>query len=531
MTFLNPIWLFALPLVLIPILIHLLNQRRHRSVDWGAMRPCKTEYALRLLVVMAMTLCFGSSALLAQDDETTAKEEPKKKPDVEMLECNVKVVDPDGHPVEDAVVYCTGLRSKEEQGTLWGWRDAKWGEVRKIKSDPAGIAKIPYPKMLDYKNTTRKMILKVDHPDFVSYYRDHAVDDDPAKVELERGFRIAVTAVDDAGKKITQRLHAVGSFAGGSKWEIKKNGTLVSNVMKKQDGILRVVCFRENKTTLFSDEIEIKPGDKSRVLLKDIQLSQGCRVVGRIDDSVTRPIENGYVIAGIRKKPDPNDWRSNWHWSDEARITREGTFVFESLPVNEVIQMIPICDGWVPAKTRVKDVLALLPTVDPVRIKGLIKSSTSTPQLVKTGEIETAANLSMVKAVTITVKVVDKNGDSLEGISANSSPNQHWFNSGSQILGTSCSSRRVWELQQQGIDLASYFKSNRPKNYFGETDKEGVMHLKNMPPGWQRVFAYCDDLEMRKDPESERQEKLVKVGSKDLEITIKLFPKGSVQKE
>ena len=38
MTFLNPIWLFALPLVLLPIVIHLLNQRRHRTVDWGAMQ-------------------------------------------------------------------------------------------------------------------------------------------------------------------------------------------------------------------------------------------------------------------------------------------------------------------------------------------------------------------------------------------------------------------------------------------------------------------------------------------------------------
>jgi hypothetical protein len=38
MTFLNPVWLFALPLILLPIVIHLLNQRRHRTVDWGAMQ-------------------------------------------------------------------------------------------------------------------------------------------------------------------------------------------------------------------------------------------------------------------------------------------------------------------------------------------------------------------------------------------------------------------------------------------------------------------------------------------------------------
>ncbi len=38
MTFLNPILLFGLPLIALPVLIHLINQRRHQSVEWGAMR-------------------------------------------------------------------------------------------------------------------------------------------------------------------------------------------------------------------------------------------------------------------------------------------------------------------------------------------------------------------------------------------------------------------------------------------------------------------------------------------------------------
>ena len=63
MTFLNPIWLFALPLVLIPILIHLLNQRRHRTVDWGAMqfllsakRMARGMARLKQWLIMAMRM-------------------------------------------------------------------------------------------------------------------------------------------------------------------------------------------------------------------------------------------------------------------------------------------------------------------------------------------------------------------------------------------------------------------------------------------------------------------------------------------
>ena len=38
MTFLQPILLYALPLILLPVLIHLLNRLRHRTQQWGAMR-------------------------------------------------------------------------------------------------------------------------------------------------------------------------------------------------------------------------------------------------------------------------------------------------------------------------------------------------------------------------------------------------------------------------------------------------------------------------------------------------------------
>ena len=37
MTFLQPLILIALPLMALPILIHLINQHRHRTVPWAAM--------------------------------------------------------------------------------------------------------------------------------------------------------------------------------------------------------------------------------------------------------------------------------------------------------------------------------------------------------------------------------------------------------------------------------------------------------------------------------------------------------------
>ena len=37
MSFLQPLLLLGLPLVALPLLVHLLHRRRHRTVHWGAM--------------------------------------------------------------------------------------------------------------------------------------------------------------------------------------------------------------------------------------------------------------------------------------------------------------------------------------------------------------------------------------------------------------------------------------------------------------------------------------------------------------
>ncbi len=63
MTFLQPILLIALPLVALPILIHLINRQRHRTVVWGAMmflldakRLTRGMARLRHWLIMAMRM-------------------------------------------------------------------------------------------------------------------------------------------------------------------------------------------------------------------------------------------------------------------------------------------------------------------------------------------------------------------------------------------------------------------------------------------------------------------------------------------
>src|SRR6476646_8767608 len=74
MTFLQPFVLWGLPLLLVPIIIHLVNRMRHRTVHWAAMRfllqatQSSTSHAklrqwiilaLRVLAVITLVLFLG----------------------------------------------------------------------------------------------------------------------------------------------------------------------------------------------------------------------------------------------------------------------------------------------------------------------------------------------------------------------------------------------------------------------------------------------------------------------------------------
>ena len=140
---------------------------------------------------------------------------------------------------------------------------------------------------------------KYTHPEFIIFDADRNVNGDPAKVALERGFRIAATAVDEADERIKTDIYGITSGRAG-KWSLKNNGMLVSPTMKKEDCLLRILQIKEGQPIKFSERIKVEPGAGRRVMLKDHQLSLGVRVEGKIDESVKRPVINGRVAARIR---------------------------------------------------------------------------------------------------------------------------------------------------------------------------------------------------------------------------------------
>ncbi len=465
-------------------------------------RPIHRRF-IRLLASLAIATCVSS--LEAQD----------MRPPVEMLKCNVLILDPDGNPVEDATVYCTGMRTRIEPGSHWSWSPEEHGPLPKLKTNAQGIVEMPYPKYVTEKLETGQMTWSVEHPDFVDFRQDRSVDDDPAEIKLERGYRIAVTAINAAtGQKIKDDLYAVISGSRAD-WKLANNGMLVSPMFAKTETTLRVCQFVDGQPPLFSESIKIEPGDRSRVLLKDVKLSLGTRVEGRLDESVTRPVKNGYVSVGIVRRV--NNQNRGWNWHDKAPIEEDGSFVFESLPSDEVLQLIPICDGWVPSKPE----QAQLARFFPHRLADL-KAWRSLPQLIELkGEVVEPV-LKMEKATSVRISVQSPGGEPLSNAKVAMWPNQYWFDSGSQILGTGYSQRELLVKTRAGgyeWDLARPFS--------GTTDENGSAVIINLPANsTQSIAVEHSGFEM---PIS-GDDRSVRVDLKPdtvNEITIKMQEKGT----
>ncbi|MDP1562350.1 MAG: hypothetical protein Q8M16_13305 [Pirellulaceae bacterium] len=438
----------------------------------------------------------------------------------EMLTMQVLVVDPDGHPVENAIVSLFALRAKGD-GQHLTWDEEKLGRKPERRTNAAGLVDLPYPKVMEEEFEVGQLRLSVKHLDFVTFLEDRHVDEQPAKAELKRGFRIAAAVVDaETAQPITQDLYGlISSESILSDWKLADNGMLVSPVFESKKAWLRLIKLSPGQPNLYSELIPIDPTDRSRILLRDVKLSKGTRVEGRLEESIPRPIGNGYVAAMIvRNGPDNRfRWNSQWVWHDRADIADDGTFVFESLPTDEVLQLIPICDDWVPKNPRNEEVLPFYPEA-----AEKITSSFTFPQLFLLSAPQIAPTLKMVPATSVQVTVVDQDGKPMLGVEVASWPNQAWFDGGGQILGLARATSDWLKRARHGGPNQPY-----PSRYSAMTDANGVAVIRSMPADrTEGLVALLDGFEMPLNG-TEREIRIdLKPGVVN-EVTIKMQPAGT----
>jgi hypothetical protein len=465
--------------------------------------------AVPVAIVLSLVLCPGS--VFAQSEEK-----------IPLLKVKLKVVDPEGHALEGARVQPSGLRAKG--GSHYFWNPKTHGEPKTFVTDANGVVEVEYPKFVYEKLVTGEVTWMVQHDDYVKFREDRTVED-PEVIQLEDGYQIAVTAADEAGKRIANDLHAVIAGGWGMNWKVRQGGVLTSPVLSRQQALLRLVQLPENGPPLFSELQTVLPEpEKKRVFLRDLKLRKGTRFVGKLDESVTRPIGKGHVVARIVTPglPDPKLGRQpGWSWSDSTDINADGTFEFSSLPSGEVVQLIAVCDGWISAQPE-GDLKAKYP--DLVR-RNPVSGSMRYPQLFELAGTSVEFTLKMEKAVACRVTIQDPDGKPLPDAMVHMWPNQFFFSLGSQVLGNRLDSVKMLRIIRSGEPLNTAW--NLDSAYSVKTNSSGVAVVKNLPgSGSFGVAAEHSKYEQAAVGDS-RETTVVLTPDEDAQVTIKLQPKGT----
>ena len=411
----------------------------------------------------------------------SSQSDKKKNVDVEMLSAQVLVVDPEDQPIIGAIVSPEGVIADGDHAHWIGWPVERFGPILKATTNDRGIAVVPYPKYAIEKSETHTLYLSVTHSDFVGFKKNFAIEADEIEVELKRGFKIALSAIDEeTNDPITRDLYAVMSGSSLGHWKQAKNGMLVSPTFAAKKRQFRVMQIVEGKPVLFSPNL-VATGDRPRRLLRDVKLKPGTRVEGLIDPSIPRPITTGHVAAYVvrRNKMKPNDLEQKWVWGEKSLIKEDGSFVFESLPQGEVLQMIAICDGFVPKQPEKADVEKIFPS-----LVNRIKRTRTMPHLVSLeGDVVKIA-IAMEKSTSIRFTVKKPNGKPLAGVEIEMWPNQEWFTYGTSVLGSVVPSAK--SLVGHRDESFKYEYSSR---FTATTNSEGIAVIKGLSPGRTESFS------------------------------------------
>ena len=248
---------------------------------------------------------------------------------------------------------------------------------------------VPSPKnWLIAAKTKEQGILTVEAPlesnkvymtivaDGFSEFRDQRPAIGESKIRLKRGRIIRIRAFDQTGDLLRKSVPMLAGNHGhwGSEFTPQADGTVKSPPIELNRRLMRVVTATQNGLLLFSDLIDLETAQPGADGVIDVVLKSGVRITGKLDDSVPRPVGEGYVQLRVCEGPNhrlemptsevsdrpASPWRNSWIWEDSAAVQPDGTFVFESVPSGGLAQIHAIVDGFMSANPPIDELSKLL---------------------------------------------------------------------------------------------------------------------------------------------------------------------------
>ncbi len=249
--------------------------------------------------------------------------------------------------------------------------------------------RVPSPNdWLITAETKEKGILKVDAPseankvyltvvaDGFYAFRDQRPAVGESTIRLERARIIRIRAFDQAGNLLRKIVPWLAGNYGllEREFSLEADGAATLLSVPANRSLMRVVTSRQNGLFLFSDLIDLDTAQPGADGVIDVVLKPGARITGKLDDSVPRPVGEGYVQLRVcegtnhrlgmplrditARSKYPN--KVLWIWEDSAAVQPDGTFVFESVPSGGLAQIHAIVDGFMLANPSIDELSEVL---------------------------------------------------------------------------------------------------------------------------------------------------------------------------
>ncbi|MGI9516294.1 MAG: Ig-like domain-containing protein [Pirellulaceae bacterium] len=448
---------------------------------------------------------------MQETSEQESSEQDSEKQEQEILFVEVLVKGADGQPVVDATVTPWALRCSAGHG-LWSAKSVGGVEPIPVITDSNGIAKVAYPKfaILDERVSTTTVSVSVDHSDhpYVASEHINVPREDTHQFQLPAGVALEIKALVDGEVDTSEQVHIVSNPGRPRGSTVTVDGVIQIQPMAEGPGQLLLVRMDGEKPTHFSSIINLDIEPEQGVLKKEIELRPAVSVQGRLSDNVSRPVKNGRVkVLNIR----PGVSRNEIAWTTWAEVKADGTFIIESWPAEEPIQLVALCDGFC-AESGEKP-----PMVTPERARGAYLRAQ-----VFMKPIDSEIVVQMTPMVDCHFEIKDAFGKPVSDVIVAANPNIGWWNGGSQIYCFPLARSAEW------LATGKYEPDSKEGlfaiPFVGNSDEQGQTLLQ-LPAGRRSLVAYNEkyQLPINVGRRSERVE--VEAGD-SMDITLVVQPKG-----
>lgn len=404
-----------------------------------------------------------------------------------MLTLSVRVVDSERQPVAGAVLTPWALRSSQGHGT-WAEKDKAAGVGPKpVTTDEDGVAEVLYPLYRDLLEQVRTLSvsLQVDKVGF-AYVSDQHIDvpllsESRHEIQLRRGVSVDVQPLINDSPAELEGLFAF--WSDGRSWqaghapEKLASGALRIPAMPPGAASVLLAKMQDDQVTHLSKitDFQLHSGNEKSL---EVSLQPALRVEGRLSANTPRPVRHGRVKVSTLTS-DPSHY-SRASWFTWAPIQSDGTFVIESWPEGEAMQLIGICEGWI-AESGVAPAVVENPrdrATDPFQ----------RPQVFQPRQGETI-EVVMTALAECRVSVVDESDRPVSGVRVASWPNVGWWNGGSQIY---CDPLVRCEVLLRQRDYSQAVDKDFGSAFEGATDADGKVTLM-LPEGKERLALRSED--------------------------------------